>query len=207
MHSIPCPADASRIRYGRKHPSVYLSESDQRILRLAESDSGDPALRPSLHFSTGVVERIERQLCLGCAIIADSNLVQSGIDRGLAGQFPVRLQCFMDDPMVLSFATLKRVTRAEVAIEHTLSIEGPKLIVVGSAPMALSRLLQLHRQAPLPDVTVIAAAAGFASAVEMKERIWESGLPCIVIRGHKGGANAAIAVVNALLRDAAQQKI
>ena len=152
----------------------------------------------------GVVERIERELALGCSIIADSNLVQSGIDRALLARFQANLECFMDDPVVVSFAMQKHITRAEVAVERTLSVKGPKLIVVGSAPMALKRLLQFHQQAALHEAVVIATAAGFASAVELKERIWESGLPCIVVRGRKGGANAAIAVTNALLRDAAQ---
>ncbi len=126
----------------------------------------------------------------------------SGIDRARAAQLPVRSECYIDDPMVVNLAMQKRVTRAEVAVEHSLSLPGPKLIVVGSAPMALNRLLQLQRQSPLHDVVIIAAATGFASIVELKERIWESGMPCIVVRGRKGGAGAAIALTNALLEDA-----
>lgn len=208
MYSMS-PARTERVRSKRtvQNTTSYLSESAQRVVQSVELETGDPSLRPSLHFSAGVVERIERELALGCTIIADSNLVQSGIDRTLLSQFPSELECFMDDPVVVSFAMQKHITRAEVAMERTLSVKGPKLIVVGSAPMALKRLLQLQQQATLHEVVVIAAATGFASAVELKERIWESGLPCIVVRGRKGGANAAIAVTNALLRDALQHRI
>jgi len=155
-----------------------------------------------MHFSPGVISRIQRQMNLGLSIIADSKLVYSGIDRELCQQLPVRVECFMDDPQVVTFATQKRTTRAEIAVDRALSLPGPKLIVVGSAPMALNRLLQLHAQHPLREVCIIAAANGFANIVELKERIWESGLPCIVVRGRKGGAASAISITNALISGA-----
>ncbi|MBO4886392.1 MAG: precorrin-8X methylmutase [Clostridia bacterium] len=208
MYSMsPARAERPRSKRNVQTAAAYLSESALRIVQAVENETGDASLKPSIHFSAGVVERVERELALGCTIVADSNLVQSGIDRALLSQTHAQLECFMDDPVVVSFAMQKHITRAEVAIERTLSIKGPKLIVVGSAPMALKRLLQLHQQTALHEVVVIAAAAGFASAVELKERIWESGLPCIVVRGRKGGANAAIAVTNALLRDALQHRL
>jgi|GEM_PF-799512 len=209
MYNSTVPAGAERVRAKRiiQNTGAYLPESALRIVERIEAETGDASLRPSLHFSAGVVDRIERQLSLGCSIIADSNLVHTGIDRTLLGQLPVRLECFIDDPMVVNFATQKRITRAEVAIEHAFSLKGSKLIVVGSAPMALNRLLQLNQRAALHEVVIIATATGFASAVELKERIWESGLPCIVARGRKGGAGTAIAVTNALLQDAASHRI
>ncbi len=208
MYSMsPARAEQPRSKRNVQTAAAYLSESALRIVQAVENETGDASLKPSIHFSAGVVERVERELALGCTIVADSNLVQSGIDRALLSQTHAQLECFMDDPVVVSFAMQKHITRAEVAIERTLSVKGPKLIVVGSAPMALKRLLQLHQQTALHEVVVIAAASGFASAVELKERIWESGLPCIVVRGRKGGANAAIAVTNALLRDAIQHRL
>ena len=203
------PARAERVRSKRtvQNTASYLSESAQRVVQSVELETGDPSLRPSLHFSAGVVERIERELALGCTIIADSNLVQSGVDRTLLSQFPSDLECFMDDPVVVSFAMQKHITRAEVAMERTLSVKGPKLIVVGSAPMALNRLLQMHHSAPLREVVLIAAPTGFANVVEIKERVWESGLPCIVARGRKGGVALAATLCNALLQDAVNRSI
>ena len=184
----------------------YPTEEVLNILSKIEAETGDPTLRQSLHFSTGVISRIERQMALGCSIIADSKLVYSGINRELCSTMPIRVECFMDDPSVVNFATQKRTTRAEIAVERALALPGPKLIVVGSAPMALNRLLQLHKQSPLREVCIIAAANGFANIVELKERIWESSLPCIVIRGRKGGAGSAIAITNALLESAASKR-
>ena len=40
---------------------------------------------------------------------------------------------------------------------------------------------------------------GFVHVVEAKEMLLETGLPCIVARGRRGGSNVAAAIVNALL--------
>ncbi len=186
-------------------PGYYPTEEVLSLIAKIEEDTGDSSLRQSLHFSAGVISRIQRQMSLGCTVIADSKLLYNGIDRDKSASLPVRIECFMDDPSVVNCANQKRVTRAEIAVERALALTGPKIIVVGSAPMALNRLLQLHAQSPLREVCIIAAANGFANIVELKERIWESGLPCIVVRGRKGGAASAIAITNALISGAAQK--
>ena len=205
MYSTPIIQRAERVRAARKPraASVYQSESALRVIERVERETGDSSLRLSLHFTPGVVDRIERELILGCGLVADSNLISAGLNREAVARLSLQPQCFLDDPSVVSLAAQKRITRAEVAVEQALSLSGPKLLVVGSAPMALNRLLQLTQRAPLHEVVIIAAASGFASVVELKEQLWESGLPCIVMRGRRGGAGAAIAIANALLADAA----
>ena len=192
---------------GERRPltGFYPTEEVLNLISYVEAETGDTGIRQSMHFSPGVISRIQRQMGLGLSIIADSNLVMSGIDHELCAQLPVRVECFMDDPQGVSFATQKRITRAEIAVDRALALPGPKLIVVGSAPKALNRLLQIHAQNPLREVCIIAAATGFANIVELKERIWESGLPCIVVRGRKGGAASAIAITNALISGAANK--
>ncbi len=46
---------------------------------------------------------------------------------------------------------------------------------------------------------VIGAPVGFVNVVQSKEMIIESGVPCIVARGRKGGSNVAAAICNALM--------
>lgn len=184
----------------------YHSQEADNILRRIEGENGDTSLRQCTHFSTGVVNRIERQMKLGMTIVTDTNLILAGLDRSLASQLNVNMECFIDSPMVVSGAMQKRITRAELAVERAMALSGPKLIVVGSAPMALNRLLQMHEQNPLQEVTILAAANGFASVVELKEKLWDSGLNCIVVRGRKGGASVAISLTNALLADAVERK-
>ncbi len=46
---------------------------------------------------------------------------------------------------------------------------------------------------------VVGVPVGFVNVVASKELIIESGAPCIVARGRKGGSNVAACIVNALL--------
>ena len=208
MYTVSTPLASSQMRTKRKkqNASAFLPENALRVIDRIEQETGNASLRNSLFFSTGVVDRIERELSLGGQIIADSNLVSSGIDRDLAAALAVQVNCFIDDPSVVRFAMQKHITRAEIAVDHAVSLRGSKLIVVGSAPMALNRLLQLHQNAALRETVIIAAVSGFAGAIDLKERLRESGLPCIVARGRKGGAGVAIAIANALLSDTIQQR-
>ena len=205
MHMITS-APVTR-RRERPAASAYLSESALRVRALIDQTLEDPAIMQSLFFSTGVVDRIERYLSYGLTIVGDSNLVTAAVDPALAARFPVRVSCFIDHSDVNAIAQQKRITRAEVCMDQALQLPGPKLIVVGSAPMALRRVLQLHRASPLREVSLIATPAGFAGAVELKEHLWESDLSCIVVRGRRGGVNAAIAAVNALMQDTADHPV
>ncbi len=92
-----------------------------------------------------------------------------------------------------------------MALDFALSQPGAKLIVGGSAPTALDRLLRRSQADALSDLVVLAAPTGFASVVQLKERIWESDLPAIVVRGKRGGTSAAVSIVNALMAEFIRQ--
>jgi precorrin-8X/cobalt-precorrin-8 methylmutase len=60
----------------------------------------------------------------------------------------------------------------------------------------------LEAGAPAP-AAVIGMPVGFVGAAESKEALLEFGrVPCIVVRGRKGGSAMAAAAVNALASDA-----
>ena len=74
-------------------------------------------------------------------------------------------------------------------------------MVIGSAPSAIMRLIQRRQREPMSDVCVLAAPNGFASAVQIKERLLDSDLATIIARGKKGGISATVTLVNAILRE------
>lgn len=178
----------------------FLTDEMNTIIASVAAELGNESVSQSLHFSTGVINRLQRQMTLGCSLVSDTRLILPMLDRNACSKLPVRLECFIDDPRVVSLATQKRVTRAEIAAERALALPGSKILLIGSAPMALSRILQAHKQVPLVETTVVAAVSGFANVVDLKERLWDSGLPCIVVRGRAGGPPAAIAIANALMK-------
>ena len=114
------------------------------------------------------------------------------------------MACFIDDPQVMSFAEQRRITRAEIAVDYGLAVPGPKLMVVGSAPAAINRMIGRRQREPMSDVCVLAACTGFASVVQLKEKLIDSDLTSIVIRGKKGGIPMTISIINCILREIAK---
>jgi precorrin-8X/cobalt-precorrin-8 methylmutase len=77
-------------------------------------------------------------------------------------------------------------------------------MVVGSAPSAINRMIRRRQHEPMSDVCVLAASTGFASAVQLKEKLIDSDLTSIVVRGKKGGIPATISILNSILREIAK---
>ena len=184
--------------------AFYMTQNMTDILRVVEAETNDHALAQSIYFGPTALTHIRRLIESGGTIITDTTLVANDIDERLMGDKGARIMCFIDDPQVVMLAEQRHVTRAEVAVDFGLAMPGTKLMVVGSAPAAINRILLRRQSEPMSDVCVLAAPTGFASVVQMKERLVDSDLTAIVIRGKKGGVPATVALLNAILRDIAQ---
>ena len=181
----------------------FVNPSIAHILEAVESATGDHALSQSIYIGPTVLTHIRRLIESGGSIITDTTLIANDIDAKLLGENGARVLCFIDDPQVVSVAEQRRITRAEVAVDYGLAVDGLKLMVVGSAPAAINRMLYRRQHEPMSDVCVLAAPTGFASVVQLKERLIESDLTSIVVRGKKGGVPAAVALLNEILREIA----
>ena len=175
------------------------------VLKAVETETRDHALAQSIYFGPTAMTHIKRLIETGGSIITDTTLVANDIDAELLGNNGAKVLCFIDDPQVVSLASQRRITRAEVAVDVGLTVPGPKLMVVGSAPAAINRMIQRRQREPMSDVCVLAAPNGFASVIQLKERLMDSDLTSIVVRGKKGGIPVATAIVNAILRQIAQE--
>ena len=182
----------------------FMNPGVANIIKAVEKEIKDPALSQSIYFGPTALTHIRRLLEMGGTIITDTSLVANDIDSKLLGNGGAKIICFIDDPQVVYLAEQRHVTRAEVAVDYGLAMQGPKLMVVGSAPAAINRMILRRQHEPLSDVCVLAAPTGFASVVQMKERLMDSDLTSIVVRGKKGGVQATAALLNATLREIAE---
>lgn len=193
--------DSSRHRIGLP----YVNPGLANILKDIETVTEDATLAQSIYFGPTALTHIKRLMEMGGTIITDTTLVASGIDMSLFGQSAAKVMCFIDDPQVVMLAEQRHVTRAEVAVDYGLSVDGMKLLVVGSAPAAIQRVIQRRQREPMSDVCVLAAPTGFASVVQLKERLMDSDMSTVVVRGKKGGVKMTTAILNAILREVARE--
>jgi precorrin-8X/cobalt-precorrin-8 methylmutase len=74
------------------------------------------------------------------------------------------------------------------------------IFVVGNAPTALLRLLELVRAGTARPALVVGLPVGFVNAAESKAALVQSDIPHISNVGRKGGSNVAASVINALAK-------
>ena len=184
--------------------AAYVNPNVANILKALENETRDPALSNSVYFGPTALTHIRRLIDKGGSIITDTALLANDIDSRLLGDKGAQILCFIDDPQVVSLAEQRHITRAEVAVDYGLAVPGPKLMVVGSAPAAINRIIVRRRSEPLSEVCVLAAPNGFANVVQMKERLMESDLTSIIVRGKKGGIPVTVSLMNAILREIAE---
>ena len=138
----------------------------------------------------------------GAAILCDSMMVAHGITRArLAANNEVI--CTLRDPRVAELAKDIDNTRTAAAMQLWLPHLAGALVVVGNAPTALFRLIELLDSGAPKPAAVIAMPVGFVGAAESKEAIAADGrVPFAIVKGRLGGSAMAAAAVNALASEA-----
>jgi len=140
----------------------------------------------------------EAALRAGAPILCDSKMVANGITRA---RLPARNEvvCTLDDPRVPALARALNNTRTAAALDLWRDRLDGALVVVGNAPTALFRLLELLDEGAPRPAAAIGVPVGFVGAAESKEALARDGrVPFLVVHGRRGGSAMAAAAVNAL---------
>src|SRR6185437_3189465 len=152
-------------------------------------------------FAPGLVEGARGALQAGAPILCDSEMVAHGVTRARLPNSNV-VACTLRDERVPAIAARLGTTRSAAALELWLDRLAGAVVVIGNAPTALFRLLELlDAGAPRP-AAILGMPVGFVGAAESKEELLAHSLrlPHLVVRGRLGGSAMAAAAVNALAR-------
>jgi precorrin-8X/cobalt-precorrin-8 methylmutase len=108
--------------------------------------------------------------------------------------------CTLSDPRVPELAASMQTTRTAAALELWRERLDGSLVVVGNAPTALFRLLEIVEDGGARPAAVIGVPVGFIGAAESKLALSEhpADLEYVVVHGRRGGSAIAVAAVNAL---------
>jgi precorrin-8X/cobalt-precorrin-8 methylmutase len=139
----------------------------------------------------------------GAPILCDTSMVASGVTRS---RLPADndVVCTLSDPSVPGLAAQMGTTRTAAAMELWRDSLDGAVVVVGNAPTALFRLLELVEEGVASPAAVIGVPVGFIGAAESKAALAEhpAGLEHVVVHGRRGGSAIAAAAVNALASEA-----
>jgi precorrin-8X/cobalt-precorrin-8 methylmutase len=137
----------------------------------------------------------------GAPILCDTAMLASGITRS---RLPADndVVCTLSHPSVPTLARELGTTRTAAALELWREQLAGALVVVGNAPTALFRLLELVDEGAGPPAAVIGVPVGFVGAAEAKVALAQAPLDHLVVHGRRGGSAIAAAAVNALASEA-----
>lgn len=136
----------------------------------------------------------------GKTIITDTNMAKAGISMVELAKFGVSVKCFVNDPAVREIAKNNGTTRAKAAVDAAVGDMHDGVYVIGNAPTALLRLIELVENNTAHPALIIGLPVGFVNAAESKAALIKMNYPYISNVGRKGGSNVAASVVNALAK-------
>jgi precorrin-8X/cobalt-precorrin-8 methylmutase len=165
---------------------------------------GMPEILTDLVFSPNAGAQGRAALAAGAAILADSRMVADGIIRARLPR-QNRVLCAIEDPAVSAAAKRDRITRSAAAVDLWRPHLAGSIVVIGNAPTALFRLLELLAEGAPAPALIIGLPVGFVGAAEAKARlIADAGaIPYVTLRGRFGGSALAAAALNGLTGDLA----
>jgi precorrin-8X/cobalt-precorrin-8 methylmutase len=169
------------------------------VLERLVHSSGDVSIAPDLRFGKGACSAGMRALADGAVILTDTAMAAAAVT-------PMARRCF-GNPVrtVLEWAPPRSPagdTRTAAGMERALPDCPGAVVLIGSAPTALERLLDRVAAGASPPALVIGMPVGFVGVIASKRRLAASPLPQIRLEGTRGGAGLAAAAANALLRRA-----
>lgn len=151
-------------------------------------------------FSEGVVSKLKDSIRSKAKIYADTNMIAVAVNRVLLKKNQMEIVNYVHDEDVVIKARELSITRSMVAMEKAYLDKFIKVFLIGNAPTALIRLMELMDENPREDVVIVGVPVGFVGARESKEALVNTDHAHISITGRKGGSPVAAAIMNAVLK-------
>lgn len=158
---------------------------------------GMPDIVQDIAVSAAFPSAARKAITAGKPVFVDAEMVRQGVITNRDG-----ISCLFNDPRAKDIGIRQNTTRSAAAVELWLpQLEGC-LAVIGNAPTALFRLLELIEEHGKKPAAIIGLPVGFVGAAESKRALetHSYGIPFLTLRGRRGGTAMAAAAINALMK-------
>lgn len=192
----------------RIDPNYHFTDPLQEaVIKRAIHTTADFDYLKNLKFTHHVLQVIQKVLLNHGVIYTDTTMALSGINKRRLNALQVGYHCLINDSRVRQIAQTNKITRSMSAIEVAANDPKEKIYIVGNAPTALYKIIEMVQQKRLQIAAVIGVPVGFVEAAESKQALFESNIPAIVALGRKGGSNLAAALLNAIIYNTDLQEL
>ncbi|NLW21922.1 MAG: precorrin-8X methylmutase, partial [Tissierellia bacterium] len=148
------------------------SQKEKVIVKRMIHATGDFEYRKIIDFRGAFVEKALDSIEEGGVIFTDSKMACMGINKRALSKTKCSLKYFIDDEKTYALSKELNTTRAAAAIEIAVE-EGIDMFVIGNAPTALFRLLELVKEGKVKPRFIVGVPVGFVGAAESKELLRE----------------------------------
>ena len=176
----------------------FEADDEKVAVRIIHA-SGMVEIADEIVFTSGFSAAATAALREGAPVFCDTQMVAHGITRA---RLPAdnAVICTLSDPRVPELAVKLANTRTAAAVELWRERLTGSVVVIGNAPTALFRLLEILEEPDVrPPAAVIGIPVGFVGAAESKQALLACGrVPSVIVRGRRGGSAMAAAALNAV---------
>ena len=189
-----------------------LNPEEQQIAVEMIQASGDLSILENLRFSKSLVKKALSTLDDDFDLLCDTDTVICGLKDKYLKDEPIS---FINKANVITQAKSNKSTRSMVAVDLWKRYLPGSIVLIGSEPTALFRLLEILVEQKIEDADnlpalIIATPSGFVGASEAKDYLWEQqevlGIECITLLGTRGSNNLTTTAMNTLLKLHNEQK-
>ena len=175
-----------------------FTEEEMLVAKRMIHTTGDFEYRKIITFQNDFISEAKEAIASGAKIFTDTKMAYMGINKPALEKSNCQVKCFIDDKRVFEMAIKKSTTRSACAVDLAVE-QGFHIFVIGNAPTALFRVLELVNEGKINPKFVVGVPVGFVGAAESKEELRKYDIPSVSTVGTKGGSNVAASIINALL--------
>lgn len=183
-------------------------DGEWQVVRRVIHSTADFEYKDLMAFDERAIESGIQAFLDGAPVVVDVRMIDSGLNQNRLDQFGCGVHCFISDEDVIQDAKAHGSTRAAYSVKKAqkLGLLDGAVIAVGNAPTFLLELCKLIREEGVKPALIVGVPVGFVSAAESKEEVMQSGVPYMVSRGRKGGSPIAVAILHAIMYQAADRE-
>jgi len=171
-----------------------LTPEEKSIVERIVHSTADPEYADITRISADFVQKSLEAISQGKDILTDISMVKAGINK-----YSGNIKCYINDERAIELARATETTRAAAAMEVAANESFDGVVVIGNAPTALWKVIELVETGSMNVHSVIGVPVGFVGAAESKKALQETSIPNLVTEGPKGGTPVAVAAVNSLI--------
>lgn len=178
-----------------------FTEIQQQVVMRLVHTSGNPDIAQHVRISANAINVGVEALNQNQAILCDVEMVKQGLTKRFLTQQPL---CFLNHEDTPKIASASGETRTMSALELWTPYLQDSIVIIGNAPTALFRLMEMLEAGSVKPALIIGMPVGFVGAPESKDYLWNHhqnlGIECITLKGRVGGSALAAGAFNTLVR-------